>query len=227
MHTKPLRKFSNLENAIAILHGMEDCSDEFVEAFVELHQQPIDNYYKYEWLLRSIIDVIKVNPTVLYVACGTAGYSRLFKNIKRFVGLDFSKKMIEAAKKMHQNATIDFEFNCTTFENYHSAELFDIIYLGPYGHNVPYNSAVLEKAKKSLTPEGMIFCTIPAPPFKGCWHRGKALLKHFLLHGSFEYDPIKQLKKMLNHFQLEIFVTIHMKTSIGYAYCYVVKSSLT
>lgn len=217
------KEFSNFENANAILNGMEDCVDGFVESFVELHQQPMDSHYMYEWLLRSLIDVIKINHSVLYVACGTAGYTRLFKNIKRFVGVDFSKKMINAARKTNANKNIDFEFHCATFEVFETKELFDLVYLGPYGNNVPYTLEVFDKAKKLLREDGMIFCAGPVPELDGFFCRMKEFLKRLIINKTFDYDPVKKLEKMLKKSKLKIYVNLRMKTDIGYSYCYVVK----
>ena len=220
---KQERVFSNLENANAILNGMEDCCDEFVAAFVELHKQSIDNEYMNDWLLRSLIDVVKTNHSVLYVACGTAGYAKLFRNVKRFVGIDFSQKMINAARQLNDNPNIDFEFCRTTLENFISNELFDIIYLGPYGHNVPYSYLAFEKAKQHLKADGMIFCTLQEPDFKGYWSRGKELLKQLVYNKTIEYDPVQKLEKMLNKSKLETYLQLRMQTSLGYALCYIVK----
>jgi len=215
--------FSNLENANAILNGMEDCSDEFVEEFVKLHKLPIDNDYMYDWLLRSIVDVVKVNHSVLYVACGTGGYTRLFKNVKRFVGIDFSKKMVKAATLLNKNPNIDFEFNCTTFESFVTDELFDLIYLGPYGHNVPYTYSVLEKAKQHLKNDGMIFCTISDPGFEGYWQKFKECIKQLIYNQTFAYDPVQNLENMLQKSKLEVYLKLRIKTSLGHAYCFIVK----
>lgn len=217
--------FNKFENANAILNGMHDCVDEFVESFVEIHKLPIDNHYKYEWLLRSLIDIIKINHSVLYVACGTAGYSRLFKNIRRFVGVDFSKKMIDAAKKINTNKDIDFDFKCTTFEKLESTELFDVIYLGPYGHNVPYTLEVLDKAKKMIKEDGMIFCTCADPEFKGLYSRIKEFIKCFLFNKTFNYDIIKMLEKMFMITKLHVYIKLRMKTDLGYSFCYIVKKN--
>lgn len=220
-----VRDFSNIENANAILNGQEDCCDEFVEAFVNLHKEPIDNFYMYDWLLRSLIDVVKINHSVLYIACGTAGYTRLFKNVKRFVGVDFSKKMINAASKLNTNPEIRYDFECNTFENFQSDELFDVVYLGPYGHNVPYTAAVLEKAKKHIKDDGMIFCTISDPEFNGWYSRAKEFLKQLIYKRTFEYDPVAKLEKMLDKADLHVYCNMRLKTSLGHAFCYILKKS--
>lgn len=217
--------FSKFENANAILNGMDDCCDEFVENFVNLHKQPIDDYYMYEWLLRSLLDVIKIDHSVLYIACGTAGYSKLFKNIRRFVGIDFSKKMIDAARGLNQNPLISFEFKCTTLELFESNESFDVIYMGPYGNNVPYTYIALEKAKKLLKKDGMIFCAF-AEPVQGCLGRFKGVIKQFFHNLPIKYGSVWYFEKMLKKSQLEIYVKLRMKTSIGYSLCYIVKSEL-
>ena len=218
------REFNKFENANAILNGMEDCVDEFVQGFINLHKQPIDNHYMYDWLLRSLVDVVKINHSILWVACGTAGYSRLFKNINRFVGIDFSAKMIDAAKTINTNKNIDFVFHCVTLEKFSTEELFDVIYLGPYGNNVPYTYEALKKAKKLLNDDGMIFCAFPDPEFKGFYSRFKEFIKNLIIHKNLDYDPVKKLEKMLKKSKLEVYIKLRMKTDIGHSYCYVVKS---
>jgi SAM-dependent methyltransferase len=219
----PPKDFNKYENAHAILNGMEDCSDEFVENFIQAHKKPIDNQYMYDWLIRSLLDVVKINHSILYVACGTSGYTRLFRNMKKFVGIDFSKKMIAASKKLHKSEAIDFEFHCTTFEQFQTNELFDVIYLGPYGHYVPYTPEVLEKAKNLLCSDGVIFCTCVDPEFKGFMGRIKAMVKHFINHKNLDYDPVQKLEKMIEKTRLGIILKLRMKTTIGYGYCYIIK----
>lgn len=217
------RTFTELENANAILNGMEDCCDEFVETFTELHQQPIDNEYMYDWIIRSLLDVSKINQSVLYVACGTAGYSRLFKNTKRFVGIDLSQKMVNAAKRINTNPSISFDFYCTPLEKFITEERFDIIYMGPYGHNVPYSDQAFEKAKNLLAPDGMIFCTLPEPNMKGLWQKTKEFIKQILTKGIVYQHPITKLEKMLSKHNLEIYLKLRLKTSLGHAFCYITK----
>lgn len=219
-----MREYSKFENANAILNGMDDCVDEFVESFVELHKQPINNEYMNEWLLRSILDTVKTQHSVLYIACGTAGYRRLFHNIKRFVGVDFSRKMVDAAKKNDAKPDIDFEFNCSTFENFKTKEKFDIIYMGPYGNNVPYTYEAIEKAKSLLNEDGMLFCTAPDPHIHGLKAHVKEFIKNLLVNKNFDYHPIKKLKKMIRNSKLEAVIELRMKTCIGHSYCYVVKN---
>ena len=219
-----MKEFSKFENANAILNGMEDCSDEFVASFVELHKQPVDNEYMYEWLLRSILDTVKTNHSVLYVACGTSGYRRLFKNIRRFVGIDFSKKMIEACKKNDTCPSIDFEFNCTTFEDYVPKEKFDVIYLGPYGNNVPFTNEILDKAKSMLANDGMLFCTTTDPMIYGIKAHIKEFIKNLLMNKTFNYHPVNRIEKMIENNGLDVWVKLRMKTIIGYSYCYIVKN---
>lgn len=218
------REFSKYENANAILNGMEDCVDDFVQGFVELHNMPIDDTYMYDWLLRSILDKIKINQSVLYVACGTAGYTRLFSNIKRFVGIDFSKKMIEAAKTItKKHSKIDFAFFNTTFEAFDTGEKFDLIYLGPYGHNVPHKLGVLEKAKTLLNDNGFIFLTCPDPNFKNFFYKLKELIRNIFVNKDLNYDKHKYLKSLIKRANLEVMVELRMNNTIGHCFCYIVK----
>ena len=100
-----------------------------------------------------------------------------------------------------------------------------MVYLGPYGHNVPYTAAVLEKAKKHIKDDGMIFCTISDPEFKGVYSRIKELLKQIIYNQSFSYDPVAKLEKMLRKADLNIYCKLRMKTSLGHAFCYILKKS--
>lgn len=220
-----MKEFSKFENANAILNGMDDCSEEFVQHFVSYHQKPIDNEYMYDWLIRSIMDTVKTNHSVLYVACGTAGYRRVFNNIKRFVGVDFSNKMITAAKAIDSKPEISFDFQCSTFEKFQTDELFDVIYLGPYGNNVPFTYECLEKAKSMLKEDGMIFCTCPDPDFKGNISKYKHFFKNLIFKKNFDWHPVRKLEKMLKKTNLETHIKLRMKTCLGHCFLYVVKTS--
>ena len=217
------RIFSDLENANAILNGQEDCCDEFVNAFLDLHKKPSDNVYLYDFVMRTMVDIIKINHSVLHIACGTAGYTRLYKNVQRFVGIDHSKKMIEAAKTFNKYRQMNCEFFCTTFENYNREEKFDIIYMGPYGHNVPYTYLALEKAKNLLKEDGMLFCTITDPGFRNFLARLKERIKQILKNKTLEYDPIQIVEKMFKKTSLETFCKMRIKTDLGHSFCYILK----
>ena len=215
--------FNDYENANAIINGMDDCVDEFVEAFVELHEKPLTNEYMYEWILRSLEDIVKVNHSVLHVACVTAGYTRLFRYMKRFVGIDFSKKMIDAAKRIHENGSIEYEFHCTTLENFKTTEKFDVIFMGPYGHYVPYTDEALQKAKYLLKEDGWIICTHPDPEFPTFLSIVKECLKQLIFHKRVGFSPVKRFEKLLNGNALEIWMNMQIKTSTGKAKCYFVR----
>lgn len=215
--------FTDYENANAIINGMDDCIDEFVDAFVDLHQKPIDSDYMYDFVTRSLEDITKVDHSVLHVACGTAGYTRLFRFMKRFVGIDFSKKMIHKAKEIHTSGPIDFEFHCTTLEKFKTDEKFDIIFMGPYGHYVPYTDEALQKAKRLLNKDGFIICTHPDPEFQNFWSIIKECLKQIIKYKRFGYSPIARFEKILKKNDLEAWMKIQMKTCVGRSRCYLVR----
>lgn len=218
------RNYTDFENANAIINGMDDCVDEFVEGFVDLHNEPLNDTYMYEWLNRSLEDIIKVNHSVLHVACGTAGYTRLFRHMKRFVGIDFSNKMINAAKRIHgSNDSIEYEFHCTTLEKFDTSEKFDVIFMGPYGHYVPYTDEALQKAKSLLKSDGWIICTHPDPEFPSYWSIVKECIKQFLCNKRFGFSPVKRFEKILQKNHLEAGIKIQMKTSVGRSRCYLVR----
>ncbi|MBP9829259.1 MAG: class I SAM-dependent methyltransferase [Proteobacteria bacterium] len=151
-----------------------------------------------ERLTRSLEDIVKVNHSVLHVVCGTAGYTRLFRYMKRFVGIDFSNKMLNAAKRIHnKNDSIDYEFHCATLEKFDTSEKFDVIFMGPYGHYVPYTDEALQKEKSLLKSDGWIICTHPDPEFPGYWSVIKECLKQFPYHKKVGFSPVKRFENIL------------------------------
>lgn len=171
----------------------------------------------------NLLDVIETNHSALYTACGAAGYRRFFHNSKRFFGIDFSTEVIEAARKISSKPEIDSELHCTNLEAFHSDEKFDVICLGPYDHNIPYASPVIEKAREMLRKDGMIFCTCPDPQVHGLIMRAKEFLKNLFLHKNLEYHSIKKLEKILRKSNLETHVRSCIKTCLEHAFCLTVK----
>lgn len=219
------REYTKFENANAILNGMEDICDEFVDGFVDVHNITIDNNYMYDWLLRSMVDICKTDHSVLYIACGTSGYMRLFNNIKRFVGVDFSKKMISASKKEGKKYDISSDFHCSTFENFQTEERFDVVWMGPYGHYVPFTTDILIKSRYYLKKDGFVLCSTSDPMYKGSYERFKEFLKCLLYKRTFKYDRVKNIESMITKADLDIVLKMRMKTTEGYSIFWIGKKT--
>ena len=219
------KQYTKFENANAILNGMDDICDEFVDGFVDAHNVPIDNNYMYDWLLRSIVDVCKFDHSVLYIACGTSGYMRLFNNIKRFVGIDFSKKMITASKKESKKYDINSDFHCTTFEEFQTDEKFDVVWMGPYGHYVPFTLDILKKAQNVLNKDGFVLCSTTDPMYKGLYGRLKEFMHCLLYKRTFKYDRVKNIESMIKEANLDIVLKLRMKATEGYSIFWIGKKT--
>lgn len=219
------KTYTDKENAHAIYNGMDDCSDEFVKDFSDIHNSKIDDAYMFSWIIRSIVDTVKINHSVLYIACGTAGYVRLFKNIKRFVGVDFSQKMINAAEQHLKKTALDFELYCTTLDQFKSSEKFDVVYLGPYGHYTPFTNEVFTISKEFLKENGLIFCTFSDPQIYGFIRNLKEMVKNFIYNRNFNYHPKKEFEKQLVRNQLNTVLQMRIQNSIGHGFLYVVEKN--
>jgi SAM-dependent methyltransferase len=172
-----------------------------------------------------MVDICKTEHSVLYIACGTSGYMRLFNNIKRFVGVDFSKKMILASKRESKKYEISSEFHCSTFENFQTEEKFDVVWMGPYGHYVPFTLEVLIKARDYLRENGFVLYSTPDPMYKGRYGKFKEFVKCMLYKKTFKYDRVKNIESMMQKANLDKILKLRMKTTEGYSIFWIGKKT--
>lgn len=222
------RKELQIEDGSSILKGLKDCDDKYVMSYLSSHKDAPTRQYKMDYLAELMMDGLSIsqNHSILYVGCGTAGFTRLFKKTKKFVGIDYSPKMLEVAKKSQQSFTPhsvpDAEYFCGTFEEYQTQDKFDVISLAVYGPYVPLVTQVLEKAKSMLKKDGLIFCPIVKYRMSKIG-KIKHMLKHIVVNKNLNFCNMRHAKKMFLENQLDIQALI----SNEYSYCdmYILKNA--
>lgn len=106
---------------------------------------------KTQWKIDKILDVANIdNDTiVLDVACGTGVLvpDYLKRNVKKYIGIDISKKMLEIAKNNFQSYK-NFEFICADAETVKFSQKFDsIIIYNAFPHFVDSKQLFFNLAK--------------------------------------------------------------------------------
>ena len=214
-----LRKELQKGNGSSIQKGLKDCDEKYAHSYLSSHQNNPTRKYQLDYLAELMMDRLSISDShsILYVGCGTAGFTRLFKKTAKFVGIDYSEKMLHLAPLSNSR-----EYFCGTFEEYQTQDKFDIISLTVYGPYVALTSHVLDKAKSMLKKDGLIFC--PLVKYKmSKIGKIKHILKHALINKNLNYCNVKNARKMFLESQLHIQAII----SIDSSYCdtYILKNA--
>jgi ubiquinone/menaquinone biosynthesis C-methylase UbiE len=95
---------------------------------------------------------------VLELGCGTGTWASLFPNVKEFVGVDVSKKMIDNAKRKHPNS--NFRFECGDVKSFLEEEIkkgtkYDLILSSSFLHHLYDIDEVLNLIGKVLNKNGV------------------------------------------------------------------------
>ncbi len=96
--------------------------EEWVEYYTKSHLST-DFNYRESYLPYLVLDRLLENYSLLEIGCGTAGYIKLLPNLNHFTGIDWSQKMVDAAKKLNPK----HEFMRTLFKDYQTEKRFDAI----------------------------------------------------------------------------------------------------
>lgn len=113
-------------------------------------------------LLYDFKDFVKDKDRVLDVGCGNGRLIEVLKDKKiKYLGIDFSSKLVEIAKKNYPYPWASFkQENFLTFtEN----QKFDVIFMIAFWHHIPSSKLrekVLEKANKLLKKNGILIITV-------------------------------------------------------------------
>ncbi len=104
--------------------------------------------------------------TLLEVGCGKGTFLRKIASHQSHIsceGIDFSKEMILAAKKVCQGTTVTLHFG--DFLSYHFSKKYDCIVLSGIIEHIEDDIAFLKKAQSLVNPGGRIFLLTSAHPW--------------------------------------------------------------
>ncbi len=91
----------------SIQNGLKDCDDKYVASYLSSHKDALTRQYKLDYLPELMMDGLSLSDkhSILYVGCGTSGFTRLFNKTAKFIGIDYSPKMLDIAKKLQPSFT--------------------------------------------------------------------------------------------------------------------------
>ncbi len=124
------------------------------------HLYDFDNKLLLTKYPQRVIQYASQEDSVLELGIGHGFCSEIFsKNFKRHLILEGSISIIENFQE--KNPSISSEILHTYFENFDSAEKFDVIVMGFILEHVDDPVQLLKKYKKYLSPRGRIFIAVP------------------------------------------------------------------
>ena len=134
----------------------QDCSDEYVESYRQSHLAPETEKYRLGYLPFMMIDDLLRDYSLLDVGCGTAGYYRLLRNAATITGVDYSEKMLAAARELTGRYDVSgCTFVKSDFERFDTDDRFDAVRLGVYGTYEPFDQSVFRRVHGLLNDGGI------------------------------------------------------------------------
>lgn len=134
--------------------------------------------------------------SILEIGCG-AGFSAQYLNGKfeRFVGLDYSEKLIEYAEK--HNSSMHTQFVCKNINEFKTEEKFDVILMIGVLHHIPDAGHVIENLKKYLKDNGVIIVNEPQSgnPLVGWLRRIRKMIDSKYSSAQIEFS-IEQIEEL-------------------------------
>jgi SAM-dependent methyltransferase len=121
----------------------------------------------YKDYVSVITDTCKRSPekiSVLELGSGTGRFFHHLTNVKRLVGVDISKDMLDVARENLKNMPElepVTELVLSRIEDFNSPEKFDFIYsIGTIGEFLAFDQSLLKKMLSFLKPGGVLFFTL-------------------------------------------------------------------
>ena len=124
--------------------------EEWVKYYTESHLST-DFNYRESYLPYLVLDRLLEKYSLLEIGCGTAGYIKLLPNLEHFTGIDWSQKMVDAAKKLNPK----HEFIRTLFKDYQTKKQFSSIIDFATGMYDRPNQINIDKIFTLLEPLGV------------------------------------------------------------------------
>jgi SAM-dependent methyltransferase len=163
------KKNINSENmpGKVIMDGIE-LNDEYVNMYTASHTY--DTKYRLAYVDYLILNNIFEKPfSALITGCGTCGYSKLLSNAYKITGVDLSKKMLEAAKKINSENGINLHLINEDIIKFPSVttEKYDFIELSLLGSYIPFENDIVKSYFNLLNEDGIILIRIAVTSVSG------------------------------------------------------------
>jgi 2-polyprenyl-3-methyl-5-hydroxy-6-metoxy-1,4-benzoquinol methylase len=134
--------------------------DEHVGAYERKSIYDFDNLLQLEWYPRRIVDLYPDANSLMELGLGHGVTTNAFHpHFKRHLVVDASPAVIENFKKLYPDCKP--EITCSLFEEFDSAERFDLIVFGYVLEHVDDPVVVMRHFKKFLSEKGRMFITVP------------------------------------------------------------------
>jgi 2-polyprenyl-3-methyl-5-hydroxy-6-metoxy-1,4-benzoquinol methylase len=134
--------------------------DEHVGAYERKSIYDFDNLLQLEWYPKRVVELHPGAKSIMELGLGHGVTTNAFHpHFKRHVVVDASPAVIENFKKLYPACTP--EIACCLFEEFDSAERFDLIVFGYVLEHVADPVVVMRHFKNFLSSEGKMFITVP------------------------------------------------------------------
>lgn len=130
-------------------------------AFKDLH--PASSTARRQRLLRTLAAApVPQRPSILEAGCG-AGFSASYLDgrFSRYVGVDYSEKLIQVAKE--RNAVAGAEFIASNIKDIDMPGQFDVVVMIGVLHHMDDMASALQQLLKTLKPGGWLLANEPQP----------------------------------------------------------------
>lgn len=137
----------------------------------------------YQPIFNHLQDTFKPDEEVLEVGCGSGLVSfQIIPQVKRFVGIDISPKMIKIANsKLDQTNYTNAQFMLNNKLDQHQNKLFDKVVLVNVLHVVDHPKDLLGEIKKYIKPSGeVVLISFCHGEVRGLRYRFLSTLMHFV-----------------------------------------------
>jgi SAM-dependent methyltransferase len=139
---------------------MNNSLDDYIAAYGEGFDYAFDNNIILDWYPRRIVELCPDGSSLLELGLGHGlTTSRFSRHFSRHLVLDGSASVIEQFRHQFPGSTA--EIMETYFENFETAERFDVIVMGFILEHVDDPALILRKFRGFLKPGGRCFVAVP------------------------------------------------------------------
>lgn len=147
----------------------EGSDQQYTNMYIASHSAT-SNYFQYcsgYWQLLLVDQIFQSNYSLLDVGCGTAGYHKLLSKCGKITGIDKSKTMINAAKKLSRSDSKQKStFIHSNFDTWDTRDHYDVVDLsGTFGWYEPWHDKerIIEKGLNLINNSGILIVSFTPP----------------------------------------------------------------